>query len=448
MLSGFAISLIAVVLGIGLFIYMTIKNYSIIYGSAVAAVIIAIFTIGGFTNGLFNLFVAGTMDFLANMLLVFISGAFFGGLLNDSGCNERLALGMVKLLGRERVIYVVILLSLIIPMTGSSHIIIVAYISFSLMRAANLPRYVALAAMLGSQFVAQACLPGSMMAGNVIASMLLGTNVYAAPVLGTVSGIIGLICCIVYVKILIKKARKNNIGYDPYEGEIATELDVDKVDHLPALWISILPIVFVIAFTAIAVFGFKLSSTYAVVFASALGGFLILITCRKQISERLAKSKRDMGDFITATIMPMLPCIVGTSMVIGLASVVQDTAFFATVSEWVGNLNMNPYVVVFIGCSIFCLITADSMGGIAAFCTVLGPKVLAMPGAVPAVVHRMTTMTATVFETLPHNGGICMALMLFRYTHKEAYKYVAVSTILVPGIMCVFGLIMAVLGVC
>mgnify|MGYP005770738293 CR=1 FL=1 len=39
MLSGFAISLIAVVLGIGLFIYMTIKNYSIIYGSAVAAAI-------------------------------------------------------------------------------------------------------------------------------------------------------------------------------------------------------------------------------------------------------------------------------------------------------------------------------------------------------------------------------------------------------------------------
>ena len=38
--------------------------------------------------------------------------------------------------------------------------------------------------------------------------------------------------------------------------------------------------------------------------------------------------------------------------------------------------------------------------------------------------------------------------MLFRYTHKEAYKYVAVSTILVPGIMCLFGLIMAVLGVC
>lgn len=447
-MSGFAFSFVAVILAVGVFIYLTVKNYSIIYGSVASAAIVAVFTLGGFTNGLFNLFVGGTMDFLSNMLLVFVSGALFAGLLNDSGCNERLALALVKALGRENVIYVVILLSLIIPMTGASHIIIVAYISFSLMRAAGLPRYVALAAMLGSQFVSQACLPGSLMPGNVIASMLLGTNVYSAPVLGTVSGIIGLICCIIYVKYLIRKCRKNDIGYDPYEGEQIVELDVNKVDHLPNLFVSVLPLIFVIAFTAIAVFCFKLNSTYAVVFASTLGSFLILATCRRTIGRKLKETGSHMGDFITATIMPMLPAIVGTSMVVGLASVIGDTSFYMAVTEWLGNLNMSPYVIVFIGCSVFCLITADSMGGIASFCTVLGPKVLAMEGAVPAVVHRMTTMTATVFETLPHNGGICMALMLFRYTHKEAYKYVAVSTILVPGVMCICGLIMAILGVC
>ena len=439
-MSGTVCSTIAVIVAIVIFVWMTMNNYNIIIGSLVGAAIVAVFCIDGFVEGFFNIFVSGTLDFLSNMLLMFVTGAIFGGLLNVTGCNERIAKTFIKWLGKERIIYVIFLLSLIIPLTGASHIIIVAYISLSLMHYADLPRYIALVAMIGSQYIAQSMLPGSLMIGTVLPTMFIGTTVYAAPVLGIVTGVISFIGILIYVKYLIRQARKNNIGYDPYEGENVVMAELNDDTGLPSFAFALAPIILIIGAVFVLVLGFNVQSNQAVIYASILSSLFMIITNYGKL-----KSIAPLGRILSDTITPMLPVIVGTPMVVGFASVVQDTTFFTSAVGWLMDLNINPYLLVVLGTNVLCAICADSMGGIGTFMSTLAPRIIETFGVSAEVVHRLSLISGTVFETLPHNGGVCFALSMFRYSHKEAYKYIAVSTILIPGIMCIIALILCVL---
>jgi H+/gluconate symporter-like permease len=375
----------------------------------------------------------GTMGFLSNMLLLFVTGAVFGGLLNSSGCNDRIGRTLTRIFGEKNVIYIVMVFAMVIAATGASPILIVAYLACGLMKGAKLPRYVGMCAMSGTMIMTQNVLPISGTIGNLIPTFYLPTTIYAAPLMGIIAFLVGMPLNIIYVNWLVRDARAKGRGYDPMKGE--EKMTLRNEDDIPSFGIAILPVLSIIAFCFIAVLGFHINSSQAVVYAAVFGSILILITCRKYIHVNKLELLND-------TVTPLLPAIIGTPIVVGFASVVANTAIYGTAIEWITALKVNPYVLVLVGTTLLCILCADCLAGSSAFLALLGEKILGM-GANAEAVHRLTSITSTAFDSMPHNGSMIMILLCYGYSHKEGYKYMLISNIAIPMVMSIVAMIVA-----
>ena len=436
-MSSVAISAIGLILAIAVFMFLCMKGTGAIFASVIATMIVALTANGGFIENFFTVFMSGTMGFMQNMLLLFISGALFGGLLNVTGCNDRIGRTLTKLFGEKNVIYIIMIFAMVIAATGASPIIIVAYLAVGLCKSVNLPRYVGMCAMAGTMIMTQNILPVSGTIGNLIPTMFLGTTIYAAPLMGIIAFVVGLALNILYVHWLVKDAKAQGRGYDPMPGE--ADMNLRSEDDTPSFFVSILPIVFIIAFCFIAVLGFGMDSSQAVIYASLLGALLMLVTCRNYIHEK------NKFVLVGNSISFMMPIVIGTSIVVGFASVVANTEVYNAVVAWIMGLDMNPYVLVVIGTTLMCILCADCLGGSSSFLALMSERILAM-GADPAAVHRLTSITSTAFDSMPHNGSICMILMCYGYEHKEGYKYLMISNIAIPMVMSIVSMIVAIIA--
>ena len=369
-MSSVAISAIGLILAIAVFMFLCMKGTGAIFASVIATMIVALTANGGFIENFFTVFMSGTMGFMQNMLLLFISGALFGGLLNVTGCNDRIGRTLTKLFGEKNVIYIIMIFAMVIAATGASPIIIVAYLAVGLCKSVNLPRYVGMCAMAGTMIMTQNILPVSGTIGNLIPTMFLGTTIYAAPLMGIIAFVVGLPLNILYVHWLVKDAKAQGRGYDPMPGE--ADMNLRSEDDTPSFFVSILPIVFIIAFCFIAVLGFGMDSSQAVIYASLLGALLMLVTCRNYIHEK------NKFVLVGNSISFMMPIVIGTSIVVGFASVVANTEVYNAVVAWIMGLDMNPYVLVVIGTTLMCILCADCLGGSSSFLALMSERILAM----------------------------------------------------------------------
>lgn len=433
-MSMVVLSGIILIISIAVFIFLCMRGTGAIFAAVIATMIIALFASGGFTENFFTTFMTGTMSFMQNMLLLFITGALFGGLLNISGCVDSIGRTFTKLFGEKNVVFIIMIFAMVVAATGASPIIIVAYLAVGLCRTANIPRYIGMCAMAGTMIMTQNVIPVSGTIGNLIPTFFLGTTIYAAPLMGIIAACVGIPLNVLYVKYLEKDARKRGIGYDFMPGE--ENMKLRSEEDSPSFGIAILPIVFIIGFCFIAVLAFGIDSSQAVIYASLLGALLIFVTCRKYIHEP------DKFKMIGNQISFMMPIVIGTSIVVGFATVVANTEIYAAVMEGIMNMNMNPYVIVVVGTTLVCILCADCLGGSSSFLAMMGERLLGM-GANAEAVHRLTSITSTAFDSMPHNGSICMILMCYGYEHKEGYKYLMISNIAIPMIMAMVSLVVA-----
>jgi H+/gluconate symporter-like permease len=434
-MSSVATSAIAIIVAIVLFIFLCMKGSNVIWVSCLCAAIVALFAIGGFTENFFNVFMSGTMDFMSNMLLIYISGAVFGGVLNASGCNDRIGRTMVKVFGQNNVCYIIMVFAMIIAFCGVSPIVIVSYLAFGLLKQANLPRYIGMVAMAGAMVLTQQVIPGHAGLANVIPTMFLGTDLYAAPLIGIPCAILGFVLVALYVHHLVKQAKAQGKGYDPMPGD---DQQLRTEDDIPSFGIAILPIIFIVVFCFVAILGFNMSSNYAVVYAGFGAAIICFVTCHKYIHSNPFTVWQE-------ALMQLVPVFIATPIVVGFASVVQNTECFQAMTNAIMNMNMNPYVLIVIGTTLMCIMCADCLGGSSTFLAMMGQQVVSM-GAVPAAVHRLTLITSAAFDSMPHNGSVMMILMCYGYNHKEGYKYLLISNIAIPMAMTILGLIISLIA--
>jgi len=65
---------------------------------------------------------------------------------------------------------------------------------------------------------------------------------------------------------------------------------------------------------------------------------------------------------------------------------------------------------------------------------------------VPAeVLHRLATMAAGGFDSLPHSGAVVATLTITGLTHKQAYRDIFMITVLIPVIATVVAMAAAAL---
>ena len=132
--------------------------------------------------------------FLAQFFPLFLLGALFGKLMEDSGSVSAIASFMTERLGPRRAVLAVVLAGALVTYGGVSLFVaffVLAPMAQALFRAADIPRRLMPAAIaLGTSTFTMSALPGTPAIQNAIPMPFFGTTPFAAPGLGIIASAI------------------------------------------------------------------------------------------------------------------------------------------------------------------------------------------------------------------------------------------------------------------
>ena len=139
-------------------------------------------------------FMGSAAQFLAQFFPIFLLGALFGKLMDDSGSVQAIARGMTEKLGKERVVLAVVLAGAIVTYGGVNVFVaffVLGPMAITLFRGADIPRRLMPAAIaLGSMTFTMTALPGTPAVQNAIPMPFFGTTPFAAPGIGIIASLV------------------------------------------------------------------------------------------------------------------------------------------------------------------------------------------------------------------------------------------------------------------
>ena len=125
-----------------------------------------------------------------------------------------------------------------------------------------------------------------------------------------------------------------------------------------------------------------------------------------------------------------------------IGGVVVQTNSFQVFSQAMLNADLPPLVSMFGAISTVSGITGSASGGLQIFMSTMAESYIAM-GIDPQELHRLVAMASGGFDSLPHCGSVIAMLTITQLSHKEAYKDIAIVTVVVPVIATLAALFLA-----
>ena len=269
--------------------------------------------------------------------------------------------------------------------------------------------------MVGACSFANCAIPGYPSALNILPSQILGTSLYAAPVLSLVCAIFLMGISFAFIHVITTRAKRRGEHFQLSEGETIQEMDRDQ---LPGFFLSLLPLLLVIVVSVL--LGLVTDATTAVTLALMAACLLCYLMFRNRFPNF-------MKSFSSGCLVG-LPGVCITASVVGFGAVVQATPAFATLTSMIVGGDGNPYLISVIGVSVIAALTGSAAGSTRIFLDGFGPQMLEM-GASASALHRIVAITAHGFDSLPHAGGTVVNFELFRVKLSEGYKYVFVTNV-------------------
>ncbi len=420
-----------------------------------------------------QIFMTATGGFVTSFFPLFLLGAIFGKLIEDSGSAEVLANGIIRRLGDDKAILAVVLACAVMTYGGVS-LFVVAFAVFpiadALFKKADLPkRLIPGTIALGAFTFTMSALPGTPAIQNAIPMPFFGTSAFAAPGLGIMTGVIMLVLGMLWLQYRSRAlAAEGYAGIDepPFvptrelrersagEGFDLMEVPVESPPRdLPSPFVAALPLVLVIIlnfvftglviprmdtnFLALPLFGEtdigQVRGLWSVIAALVISTVvLVLLNWR-----RLTGLKTSLDSGANASLLP----IFNTASLVGFGAVIASLAAFELIQDYVVNLGGdNPLISLAVGVSLLSAMTGSASGGMSIALSTMGETYVAMgaaAGIAPELLHRVTSVAAGVLDILPHNGAVITLLAICGLTHREAYLDIAVAGILMPLIALV-----------
>jgi H+/gluconate symporter-like permease len=177
--------LLGILLGLGLLVAFAFRGWSVLLLAPAAALIAAAFSGEPLLAHWTQTFMEAAAGFLAQFFPLFLLGAIFGKLMEDSGAVSAIAKIMSERLGSHRAILAVVLAGAFVTYGGVSLFVaffVLAPMAQSLFRVAGVPgRLMPAAIALGTSTFTMSALPGTPSIQNAIPMPFFGTTTFAAP---------------------------------------------------------------------------------------------------------------------------------------------------------------------------------------------------------------------------------------------------------------------------
>ena len=290
----------------------------------------------------------------------------------------------------------------------------------------------------GGAGITMTTLPGTPSLTNIIPSTHLGTPLTAAPVFSIIMAAMIVVLTLIYFKYAVKVVRKNNEEFTFPVGFDASSINVDrsKLPHPVKAFAPIVTLILFIVISTIARAPFAADSALLTTMAMIIASVLCLVLNFKRVTPTALKNW--VGDGANNGIT----AIVGLAAVVAFGMVVSNAPAFQSVLQWVMGLELNVYLKALVATGIVSGITGSSSGGAQIALTNLAEYFLAS-GANLEVLHRLIAMSAGTLDTLPHVSAIFVFLAVLGCTHKEAYRYLFWSTVVIPTAVTIIGVVTA-----
>ena len=158
-----------------------------------------------------------------------------------------------------------------------------------------------------------------------------------------------------------------------------------------------------------------------------IADIFLVITNFKKIKN--LKSVLDEG--VSNSFRPLL----NSSAIVGYGSVIKTLAVFAVIQNFVFNISSNPIISEALSVNLICGLTASASGGLTITLDALAPTLLQMAHNLnisPEILHRVAALACGGLDTLPHNGAVITTLAICGLTHKQSYKDIFVTSVVIP----------------
>ncbi|HLH94235.1 MAG TPA: GntP family permease [Xanthobacteraceae bacterium] len=454
--------LLGILAGLVILVWLAFRGWSVLLLAPAAALVAAAFGRQPLLAIWTQIFMESAARFLAQFFPLFLLGAVFGKLMDDSGSVSTVATFLTKKFGERRVIPAVVLAGAVVTYGGVSLFVaffVLVPMAQTLFRAAAIPRRLVPAAIvLGTSSFTMSALPGTPSIQNAIPMPFFGTTPFAAPGLGIIASIIMLGLGLWWLSRAESAAREAGEGYGAetpgsldaaIDNELvrerattAREFDPAEIRHgghgaaAPPLLIAALPLLVVIAvnlamslailpridssFLAEARWGGTSISAVAGVWSVVVALAAAIATVVALNRARLPELRLSMDAGANASVLPA----VSVASLVGFGAVIAALPDFATVRDWVLAIQGGPLVSLAVATNILAALTGSASGGLTIALDALGDNYLAIAsqeGIDPALMHRVAVIGAGTLDILPHNGAVVTLLSLCGATHRESY---------------------------
>ncbi|MFO1073284.1 MAG: GntP family permease [Geminicoccaceae bacterium] len=454
--------LLGILLGLILLMGLAFRGWSVILLAPLAAAIAALAAGEPLLAHWTQTFMGSAARFIAQFFPLFLLGALFGKLMEDTGSVGTIASFMTSRLGVQRAILAVVLAGALVTYGGVSlfvAIFVLVPMAQALFRTAAIPRRLMPATVaLGTSTFTMSAMPGTPAIQNAIPMPFFGTTPFAAPGLGLIASAIMLGFGLWWLGRAEARARKAGEGYgvmldnapdlvvdDERVREHATgagEFDPIEIkrgrpsEQGPPILLAVLPLFVVIVVNLVMVklvlpqldAGFLAEERWGATSLAAVGGvwavavalLAAIITLVLVGWRHLSGLRQTMDAGANASVLP----IFSVASLVGFGAVVAAVPAFELVRTWVLSIEGGPLVSLATATNVLAALTGSASGGLTIALDALGGtymKIAAEAGISPDLLHRVAVIGAGTLDSLPHNGAIVTLLAVCGCTHRESY---------------------------
>jgi len=470
--------LLGILVGLAILVWFAFRGWSVLLVAAAAALVAAAFGGQPLLASWTQIFMASAARFVAQFFPLFLLGAVFGKLMDDSGSVSTVATFMTKKFGERRLMLAVVLAGAVVTYGGVSLFVaffVLVPMAQTLFHAAAIPRrFMPAAIVLGTSTFTMSALPGTPSIQNAIPMPFFGTTPFAAPGLGIIASIIMLTFGLWWLNRAANVARRAGEGYgaesaEPIDSAVddelvrerattAREFDPAEIRHGrrgtvdPPVLIAALPLVVVIAVNlamSLVVLP-RIDSSYlteerwgGTSISAVAGVWSVVVALAAAIATvvlfnraRLPALRQSMDAGANASVLPAI----SVASLVGFGAVIAALPAFAAVRDWVLAIEGGPLVSLAVAINVLAALTGSASGGLTIALDALGHNYMAIAsqaGINPALMHRVAVISAGTLDTLPHNGAVVTLLALCGASHRDSYFDIVIVGIVGP----VFGLI-------
>jgi len=431
--------MIGIIIGLALLMFLAYRGLSIIWIAPICALVVAAFGGLDLLPAYTESYMGGFVSFAQSWFPVFMLGAIFGKVMEDSGAAQSVAQWLTSKFGKRMAISAVVAGCAVLTFGGISLFVVVFAmypIALSLFREANITRKLIPGTIaLGSFTFTMTAIPGTPQIQNLIPMEYFGTTPTAAPIMGIVGAIIMCGGGILFLEMRRKKYDSLGDVYDEPKDKVA-EIDLTK---LPNPILSMLPLLTVISLLNINI----INDAWEIdIIVALLAGILLGLALN---IPRIENIKATLNQGASSSVI----AIINTSAAVGFGAVVRAVPGFQTLTDLVMGIQGSPLISQAVSVNILAGATGSASGGMGIALAALGEQYMQMAvdtGISPEAFHRIASMSSGGLDTLPHNGAVLTLLAVTALTHKDSYKEIFVVGSLIPIAAVIAGIILGTIG--